>query len=1266
MTRKFALRVFISLAAIALIGVLASMAAAPRANAIRSPYAAADDGEWTFQGRVYEGDVRDESRPLADIRVSLYGSNHQPDLGQLLDSTGTITNGFYALTTSEVWEFYNILETDPDGYYSVGATFVAQQGVRKQTNNWIQYDWPVDERDRTGIKFWDKPIAVDTATSTPSPTPTATPTGGTIINITLCAVEDAFVDEVHSATNYGADLSIVTGFGQGQNEPFGSRRALARFDLSWIPAGSQVLDAHLELGMKDAGGASPVTVKLYAVGDPWHEMHVTWDNQPWVVQPEKAQTAVHSGYPSVQTWDVRGLVQDWVDGHLENFGLELRGPEGGSFWRRAFESRHGCTPFCPRLVLTLRLFDHVQTPTPVPTCTPTATPTPTKTPTPSPTPTATPSLDLQVDYIEVTQAIQCKDNPHCADNSVPLIADKHTYARVYVKVTGSTASVPNVTANVTVKFVGGAYSLGVPLNSPITAKVTPQRAQFGDTLNFWLDPWVVNRSCVLEVEVNPNHTVPENNYSNNTKTIALNFVETPTLDIVPIWIRYTYGGANEVVDYTMAYNMSGYLENILPVAEIQWHYVSGRYVDWNQQIGPKSTWGTILAKIADMKKKDTTVPSDAHWYAMIPFQVPSGSISGYGSMPGNVAAGRVPVHHENLEDAADIMAHELGHNFNRQHSPCGTTDTLDTGYPYANARLGDYGWDPQVAAGGKVQSYPSGWVVPSNSADVMSYCQDEWISEYTYKGILNYRGTTVTEAESNPPTSAASEMGPYLFASGAITGAEADVDPWAVLERPVGFDNGPGEGPYRLRLASPTGETLFERHFTPETYEESWLPGSEAEAAQDELLYFYEVLPWNPETARVEVWQEERLVAERVVSAHAPVVELTAMPHAAVWQAAEDHIIEWQARDDDGDSLWFDVAFSRDGGETWQMVATRLQETRLVLDGSLLPGTGDALIRVFASDGVLTSHATSEPFAVERRPPTVVITSPQDGAAIPRGEPVWLRGYAYDEEDGQLGGEAMWWESDRDGWLGDGDEILTASLSPGWHILTLFAIDTDQMLGAAQVSVYIGSRAYFPIVMKESHGPEPPPASPTPTTTLSAASPTPTPTSTPSAGSLIFYEDFNDGDLAGWAPNHGTWTNSGTYMRGEYTEGNAWNMRSESGGNLIYEGTVNLISGNAVGLTFRSSSDGTASYDVILDAIDGVFKISKRPPYQVLASYAVSVERMHQYKIRVVANGSAIDAYLDGVKRLSVTDSAYSSGRFGVVLFQATAAYDNLKAWTIP
>lgn len=121
----------------------------------------------------------------------------------------------------------------------------------------------------------------------------------------------------------------------------------------------------------------------------------------------------------------------------------------------------------------------------------------------------------------------------------------------------------------------------------------------------------------------------------------------------------------------------------------------------------------------------------------------------------------------------------------------------------------------------------------------------------------------------------------------------------------------------------------------------------------------------------------------------------------------------------------------------------------------------------------------------------------------------------------------------------------------------------------------ISYRIYLPLLMKSY-----PAAGLTPTATLTptqtvAETVTPTPTS---ALTLIFSDDFEDSGLTGWTSNLGTWTNPGGHMHDEYTLGNGWNMHSSTGGDIVCEGTLNLLSGNAVGLTFRSSADGTSSY----------------------------------------------------------------------------------------
>jgi len=184
----------------------------------------------------------------------------------------------------------------------------------------------------------------------------------------------------------------------------------------------------------------------------------------------------------------------------------------------------------------------------------------------------------------------------------------------------------------------------------------------------------------------------------------------------------------------------------------------------------------------------------------------------------------------------------------------------------------------------------------------------------------------------------------------------------------------------------------------------------------------------------------------------------------------------------------------------------------------------------------------------------------------------------------------------------------------------------------------------------------------TPTATPTATS-TPTPTTTPCT--LLFQDNFNSGTLTGWTANKGSWLNPGTYMRGTNTLSGAWNIKNVSGSDFVYEGTVTLRSGNAVGLTFRSNSDGTQSYDLIMDYVDQEIKLSKRSPYQKLvgAKRQGIVEYNRAYQLKVVAQGNLLEGYVDGRKLVySTTDTTFSSGQFGVYVFRGSAEFDDLRA----
>ncbi|MBN1352610.1 T9SS type A sorting domain-containing protein [candidate division KSB1 bacterium] len=112
-----------------------------------------------FEGRVYEGNVGDESTPIPNITVTLYGSQDANYLGSEITRTKTNSSGWYGLEIRAGYEYYNIVETDSSIYYSIDATSV---DGKKINANQIQYsiaEKPLENQTLSGNKFWDKKTA---------------------------------------------------------------------------------------------------------------------------------------------------------------------------------------------------------------------------------------------------------------------------------------------------------------------------------------------------------------------------------------------------------------------------------------------------------------------------------------------------------------------------------------------------------------------------------------------------------------------------------------------------------------------------------------------------------------------------------------------------------------------------------------------------------------------------------------------------------------------------------------------------------------------------------------------------------------------------------------------------------------------------------------------------------------------------------------------------------------------------------------------------
>jgi hypothetical protein len=145
--------------------------------------------------------------------------------------------------------------------------------------------------------------------------------------------------------------------------------------------------------------------------------------------------------------------------------------------------------------------------------------------------------------------------------------------------------------------------------------------------------------------------------------------------------------------------------------------------------------------------------------------------------------------------ARATMAHELGHTFGLRHAPCGGAAGPDPNYPFPGALTGVYGMD----------TFNGNLIKLPNGTDIMSYCDNQWVSEYNYRRVLELRANAQLNSVL-PPTST-------VLLSGSISGGRVMIDPGlAVDTRPTPSDpNGSFVAEGRAR----DGRLLFSHRFTP-------------------------------------------------------------------------------------------------------------------------------------------------------------------------------------------------------------------------------------------------------------------------------------------------------------------------------------------------------------------------------------------------------------------------------------------------------------------
>lgn len=143
----------------------------------------------------------------------------------------------------------------------------------------------------------------------------------------------------------------------------------------------------------------------------------------------------------------------------------------------------------------------------------------------------------------------------------------------------------------------------------------------------------------------------------------------------------------------------------------------------------------VLSAIMRLRSQDRVAP-DVYYYGALAPASSFGSFCGGGCVTGlstvddspQVSSLRASVGIGFTGyDSANTMAHEVGHAHGRNHAPCGGAQGVDPQFPYTNGSIGVWGYDVLAKT----------LLSPSRGHDMMGYCPNEWVSDYTYSGLFD-------------------------------------------------------------------------------------------------------------------------------------------------------------------------------------------------------------------------------------------------------------------------------------------------------------------------------------------------------------------------------------------------------------------------------------------------------------------------------------------------------------------------------------------------
>ncbi|WP_419947848.1 leucine-rich repeat domain-containing protein [Candidatus Palauibacter sp.] len=383
----------------------------------------------------------------------------------------------------------------------------------------------------------------------------------------------------------------------------------------------------------------------------------------------------------------------------------------------------------------------------------------------------------------LTQAAQSRDFP------VPLVAGEGALLRVFVTSEEETgATMPPVRATL---FLDGAevHVADIPAgSSAIPAEV--REGELDLSANALIPAEVIQPGLEMVVEVDPDGTVDSNLGvakripATGRMEVDVRVVPPMRLTLLPIILAADNDeSAAEFASTAEADDeIFWQTRNLLPVADFELAKHEPVIIDRSD----------IVALLRDVARIRIIEEGVGHWIGLI--ASPLGS-SGAAFNPYYVSR-RVHAKASVSVVNAETIAHELGHNFSLLHAGCGNPTLVDPAFPHSAGRTGVWGYDPRNG----------GSLVPPDRAELMSYCDPTWISDYFFTNALRFRRQDPLEIQGArvPRTG-------LLVSGDAAADGTLRLDPVFVVEAPPALPE--TSGPYALTGRRADASELFSLSF---------------------------------------------------------------------------------------------------------------------------------------------------------------------------------------------------------------------------------------------------------------------------------------------------------------------------------------------------------------------------------------------------------------------------------------------------------------------